>query len=116
MMPGPIEHGWLFIVLLVTLPHIYHIMASKLTAVVSDLRHGLGAIKLRPDVKKVTLMFSRRSDNAGARYRPGTPFRRHHIARNRNSWDEEKERKIRQWEGFVVYWIRDHGKSNRCSI
>ncbi|KAG0050685.1 hypothetical protein BGZ83_004515 [Gryganskiella cystojenkinii] len=43
-------------------------MASKLTTVVSDLRHGLGAIKLRPDVKKVTLTFSRRSDNAGARY------------------------------------------------
>ncbi|KAF9289062.1 hypothetical protein BGZ68_010108 [Mortierella alpina] len=41
---------------------------SKIHTVVNDLRNGLGAIKLRSDVKKVTLMFSRRSDNAGARY------------------------------------------------
>lgn len=43
-------------------------MASRINTVVADLRNGLGAIKLRPDIKKVTLMFSRRSDNAGARY------------------------------------------------
>ncbi|KAI1300969.1 hypothetical protein EDD11_005911 [Mortierella claussenii] len=41
---------------------------SKIHTIVNDLRTGLGAVKLRPDVKKVTLMFSRRSDNAGARY------------------------------------------------
>ncbi|KAG0251210.1 hypothetical protein BG011_007786 [Mortierella polycephala] len=41
---------------------------SRIQTVVSDLRNGLGAVKLRPDVKKVTLMFSRKSDNAGARY------------------------------------------------
>lgn len=43
-------------------------MAARINTVVADLRNGLGAIKLRPDIKKVTLMFSRRSDNAGARY------------------------------------------------
>ncbi|KAF9178064.1 hypothetical protein BGZ50_008101 [Haplosporangium sp. Z 11] len=41
---------------------------SRIHTVVNDLRNGLGAVKLRPDVKKVTLMFSRKSDNAGARY------------------------------------------------
>ncbi|KAF9931902.1 hypothetical protein FBU30_009323 [Linnemannia zychae] len=41
---------------------------SRLISVVNDLRNGLGAVKLRPDVKKVTLVFSRKSDNAGARY------------------------------------------------
>ncbi|KAG0350926.1 hypothetical protein BC939DRAFT_529708 [Gamsiella multidivaricata] len=41
---------------------------SKINAIVHDLRSGLGAIRLRPDVKKVSLTFSRRSDNAGARY------------------------------------------------
>ncbi|KAF9178902.1 hypothetical protein BGZ51_007376 [Haplosporangium sp. Z 767] len=39
---------------------------SRIHTVVNDLRNGLGAVKLRPDVKKVTLMFSRKSDNAGA--------------------------------------------------
>ncbi|KAF9915090.1 hypothetical protein BX616_006917 [Lobosporangium transversale] len=41
---------------------------SKIHTIVNDLRNGLGAIRLRSDVKKVTLMFSRKSDNAGARY------------------------------------------------
>ncbi|KAF9137213.1 hypothetical protein BG015_002801 [Linnemannia schmuckeri] len=41
---------------------------SRIATVVNDLRNGLGAIKLRSDVKKVTLVFSGKSDNAGARY------------------------------------------------
>ncbi|KAF9958996.1 hypothetical protein BGZ65_000931 [Modicella reniformis] len=41
---------------------------SRISAVVHDLRNGLGAVRLRPDVKKVTLTFSSKSDNAGARY------------------------------------------------
>ncbi|KAI8357480.1 hypothetical protein B0O80DRAFT_289167 [Mortierella sp. GBAus27b] len=41
---------------------------SKISTVVHDLRNGLGAVRLRPDVKKITLTFSRKSDNAGARY------------------------------------------------
>ncbi|KAF9351156.1 hypothetical protein BGX26_010782 [Mortierella sp. AD094] len=41
---------------------------SRINTIVNDLRNGLGAIRLRQDVKKVTLTFSRKSDNAGARY------------------------------------------------
>lgn len=41
---------------------------SRIATVVNDLRNGLGAIKLRSDVKKVTLVFSGKSDNSGARY------------------------------------------------
>lgn len=41
---------------------------SRIATIVNDLRNGLGAIKLRSDVKKVTLVFSGKSDNAGARY------------------------------------------------
>ncbi|KAI8596603.1 hypothetical protein EDD21DRAFT_419507 [Dissophora ornata] len=41
---------------------------SKISVIVNDLRSGLGAIRLRSDVKKVSLTFSRKSDNAGARY------------------------------------------------
>ncbi|KAG0001430.1 hypothetical protein BGZ80_006182 [Entomortierella chlamydospora] len=41
---------------------------SRINTIVNDLRNGLGAIRLRPDVKKVTLTFSGKSDNAGARY------------------------------------------------
>ncbi|KAF8981294.1 hypothetical protein BGZ46_003009 [Entomortierella lignicola] len=41
---------------------------SRISSVVNDLRNGLGAIRLRPDVKKVTLTFSGKSDNAGPRY------------------------------------------------
>ncbi|KAF9974113.1 hypothetical protein BGZ73_002611 [Actinomortierella ambigua] len=39
-----------------------------ISAVVNDLRTGLGAVRLRPDVKKISLAFSRKSDNSGARY------------------------------------------------
>ena len=46
---------------------IYNTM-SRIATVVKDLRNGLGAIKLRSDVKKVTLVFSGKSDNSGARY------------------------------------------------
>lgn len=48
---------------------------SKINVIVNDLRNGLGAVKLRPDVKKVSLMFSRKSDNAGARY-TGNPLKK----------------------------------------
>ncbi|KAF9585072.1 hypothetical protein BGW38_004005 [Lunasporangiospora selenospora] len=44
------------------------VMASRLGSIVSDLRNGLGAVRLRPDVRKVTLRYSGKSDNAGARY------------------------------------------------
>ncbi|CAG8499674.1 2650_t:CDS:2 [Diversispora eburnea] len=33
-----------------------------------NLRTGLGAVKLSPEVKKVSLTFTRKQDNAGARY------------------------------------------------
>ncbi|CAG8543679.1 2879_t:CDS:2 [Acaulospora morrowiae] len=41
---------------------------SKLARILIDLRTGLGAAKLSPKVEKVSLTFSRRQDNAGARY------------------------------------------------
>ncbi|KAF9432572.1 hypothetical protein BGZ76_010605 [Entomortierella beljakovae] len=41
---------------------------SRINAIVSDLRNGLGAVRLSSDVKKISLMFSRKSDNAGARH------------------------------------------------
>ncbi|GBC08994.1 hypothetical protein RclHR1_08530005 [Rhizophagus clarus] len=33
-----------------------------------DLRTGLGAVKLKPEVKKISLVYSVKNDNAGARY------------------------------------------------
>ncbi|KAG0237841.1 hypothetical protein BGW42_008462 [Actinomortierella wolfii] len=39
-----------------------------ISAIVNDLRNGLGAVRLRSDVKKISLAFSRKADNAGARY------------------------------------------------
>jgi len=90
-------------------------MASKLTAVVSDLRHGLGAIKLRSDVKKVTLMFSRRSDNAGARYTLG------HSSGDTTQHGAGTRGMSRRGKGlgksvflpleYVIYWRGDHKKS-----
>ncbi|KAF9366464.1 hypothetical protein BGX34_002337 [Mortierella sp. NVP85] len=41
---------------------------SRINAVAHDLRNGIGAARLSPDVRKITLTFSRKSDNAGARY------------------------------------------------
>ncbi|CAG8456922.1 3992_t:CDS:2 [Dentiscutata erythropus] len=40
---------------------------SKTAKLIIDLRTGLGAAKVDPDVKKVSLAFSRKQDNAGAR-------------------------------------------------
>ncbi|CAG8769762.1 13359_t:CDS:2, partial [Cetraspora pellucida] len=40
---------------------------SKTAKLIIDLRTGLGAAKLDSDVKKVSLVFSRKQDNAGAR-------------------------------------------------
>lgn len=40
---------------------------SRITTIAHDLRNGLGAARLSPDVRKITLTFSRKSDNAGAR-------------------------------------------------
>ncbi|CAG8601398.1 1963_t:CDS:2 [Racocetra fulgida] len=37
---------------------------SKTAKLIIDLRTGLGAAKLDPDVKKVSLVFSRKQDNA----------------------------------------------------
>ncbi|KAG0304325.1 hypothetical protein BGZ98_005655 [Dissophora globulifera] len=41
---------------------------SKISTVVNDLRNGFGAVRLGSNVKKVSLTFSKKSDNAGARY------------------------------------------------
>ncbi|RHZ56998.1 hypothetical protein Glove_395g71 [Diversispora epigaea] len=41
---------------------------SKIAKLLLDLRTGLGAVKLSPEVKKVSLTFTRKQDNAGARY------------------------------------------------
>ncbi|CAG8518922.1 19077_t:CDS:2 [Gigaspora margarita] len=41
---------------------------SKTAKLIIDLRTGLGAAKLDSNVKKVSLVFSRKQDNAGARY------------------------------------------------
>ncbi|KAG9290800.1 hypothetical protein G9A89_011763 [Geosiphon pyriformis] len=41
---------------------------SKLTILLLNLRTGLGAAKLGPKVSKISLLFSTKQDNAGARY------------------------------------------------
>ncbi|RGB25250.1 hypothetical protein C1646_467898 [Rhizophagus diaphanus] len=41
---------------------------SNLSRKIIDLRTGLGAVKLKPVVKKISLVYSVKNDNAGARY------------------------------------------------
>jgi hypothetical protein len=40
---------------------------SNLSRKILDLRTGLGAVKLKPEVKKISLVYSVKNDNAGAR-------------------------------------------------
>jgi hypothetical protein len=46
---------------------IKKIPISNLSRKVIDLRTGLGAVKLGPEVKKISLIYSQKNNNAGAR-------------------------------------------------
>ncbi|RIA95925.1 hypothetical protein C1645_816066 [Glomus cerebriforme] len=47
---------------------IKKIPISNLSRKLINLQTGLGAVKLGPEVKKISLIYSKRNDNSGARY------------------------------------------------